>query len=528
VFGVLTVWLLMAAVRRPFGRTAGLVAGVALALTPIMLAVSRSNNPDVLLVLCCVGSAWAAQRAMDESPLGWMLLAGLLGGLGFLAKSLVVGAVLPAVWLGFLVGGPRPWRRRVVCALAGALVFVAVSGAWMGAVDLTPLSSRPWIGGSTDGSAQSLVFGYDGVGRVNGSGPGQVGKLAKGSFFTNAHGINEFGGTTGIGRLFNRSIGDQAMWLTPIAAAVFLGAIALALRRRRRDSQLGSAVMWGVWGVTTYVTLAFAGGTFHNYYVVVLSPAVAALVGAGVRLTADGGWVARIVAAVTLTAAAIVEVVLLDRVDAWTDLRRLVPVGVVIVAAAVLVDASGRAARRPAAQSALLAGLAVLLVAPGIWTLSGVRQPQDAAFPDARPDAYVGLPGALQFVLGGTRLPPAELTWLESQHTHERWIVAVGDASQAELNILDGHSVVALGGFLGTDKSDTVSRLAAVVADGRLRFVIIGGGMPGSGAATNGAVAKACTLVPPSTWSGGPGIGSPLYDCKGKAVALRAAGGPAG
>ncbi len=247
---------------------------LALALTPIALAVSRSNNPDALLVLCCVAAAWAGQRAMDGHGLRWMMVAGLFGGLAFLAKLLVVGAVLPAVWLAYLIGAPRPVvTKRLLHCLAGLLVFVAVCGIWIGAVDLVPLSHRPWIGGSTDGSALNLVFGYNGLARISrGSGAGQVGKVTQSGLFTNSHGVNEFGGAPGIGRLFNRGLGDQAMWLTPIALMALLGAIAMALRRRRRDAQLGSAVLWGGWAVTTYATLAFASGTFHNYYVALLSP----------------------------------------------------------------------------------------------------------------------------------------------------------------------------------------------------------------------------------------------------------------
>jgi len=63
--GVGSVGLLMAAVRRAWGSAAGRVAGVCLALTPVLVAVSRVNNPDATLVLCLVATAYATQRAMD-------------------------------------------------------------------------------------------------------------------------------------------------------------------------------------------------------------------------------------------------------------------------------------------------------------------------------------------------------------------------------------------------------------------------------------------------------------------------------
>src|SRR5262249_55415797 len=65
LMGVASVVLLYDLVRRPFGRLAGFVAGLALAITPIMVAVSRHNNPDALLVLCSVAALWFAVRALE-------------------------------------------------------------------------------------------------------------------------------------------------------------------------------------------------------------------------------------------------------------------------------------------------------------------------------------------------------------------------------------------------------------------------------------------------------------------------------
>ena len=52
LMGVVAVGLLYDLTRRRFGRPAGFVAGLAFATTPVIVAVSRHNNPDELLVLC--------------------------------------------------------------------------------------------------------------------------------------------------------------------------------------------------------------------------------------------------------------------------------------------------------------------------------------------------------------------------------------------------------------------------------------------------------------------------------------------
>src|SRR5207247_7975042 len=66
LMGVATVALVYDLTRRRFGRPAGFVAGLVLATTPITVAVSRHNNPDALLVLCCTAAVWCLVRALED------------------------------------------------------------------------------------------------------------------------------------------------------------------------------------------------------------------------------------------------------------------------------------------------------------------------------------------------------------------------------------------------------------------------------------------------------------------------------
>ena len=63
---IAAVGLLYASVRRAFGPTAGLLAAAALAITPVTVAIGRVNNPDALLVLLLVASAYLTQRAIGS------------------------------------------------------------------------------------------------------------------------------------------------------------------------------------------------------------------------------------------------------------------------------------------------------------------------------------------------------------------------------------------------------------------------------------------------------------------------------
>src|SRR5439155_1582046 len=80
-------------------------------------------------------------------------------------------------------------------------------------VSLWPASSRPYIGGSTNGSVWDLIFGYNGFGRLTGAeggGPGAGGFGGGGG--------PSFGGASGVWRMFNAQVGGQVAWLLPFAA----------------------------------------------------------------------------------------------------------------------------------------------------------------------------------------------------------------------------------------------------------------------------------------------------------------------
>ena len=127
--GLASVGLLMATVRRAWGPWAGRTAGVALALTPAVVAVSRVNNPDATLVLCLVAAAYFSQRAITDERRRWLVLVGLCCGLAFLSKLLVAVFVIPGAAFGYLLAGPAGWRRRCLDVLLAGAVFVIVAGA---------------------------------------------------------------------------------------------------------------------------------------------------------------------------------------------------------------------------------------------------------------------------------------------------------------------------------------------------------------------------------------------------------------
>jgi 4-amino-4-deoxy-L-arabinose transferase-like glycosyltransferase len=74
IAGVLSVAVLYHLVRRTFGPVAGLLAALALAVTPISVDVQRNNVMDALLILTLLLATWAFVVAAERGSPRWLLL----------------------------------------------------------------------------------------------------------------------------------------------------------------------------------------------------------------------------------------------------------------------------------------------------------------------------------------------------------------------------------------------------------------------------------------------------------------------
>jgi 4-amino-4-deoxy-L-arabinose transferase-like glycosyltransferase len=401
LMGVAAVGLVYDMVRRLFGRVGGTVAGLAFALTPITVAMARHNNPDELLILCCVAALWCALRALETGRTKWLVWCGICIGLGFETKMGVALMVVPGIALAWMwTRWGSDWRARFVAfrqLLAGGLALVVVGGAWPLLVTLTPAADRPWISGTSDNSIWSLIFGYNGLGRVAGQtgGPGGGGGFGGGGG-GGGFGGNLFGGATGPFRLLESALGDQVGWLLGFAVLAGLAILALS-RLRRRDPRTGWLMVVGGAFLTTAVVFSYASGIFHPYYVSFLAPFAAALVGAGAGLMlppslggVGAGRAVRVIAPLAIAAAAITELIVLGELNGglpWAE-----PLVIAVCGTCAILLAAELSTRARAVLVA--AALAALLAAPATWAAETLGHATSGTFPAGGPaSASFGGPG---------------------------------------------------------------------------------------------------------------------------------------
>jgi 4-amino-4-deoxy-L-arabinose transferase-like glycosyltransferase len=565
LMGVVAVGLLYDLTRRRFGRLGGFVAGLVLATTPIAVGVARHNNPDELLVLCSVAAVWFALRALEDGRTRWLILSGVCIGLGFETKMGVALMVLPGIAMAWLWLAPRGRLRAIRSGLAGLAATVVVAGAWPLLVMLTPAGDRPWIGGTSDNTILSLIFGYNGVGRLSGQSGGPGGGGPGGGLGGSAL----FGGPTGPFRLLQSALGDQAGWLLGFAIVVAVALLVLS-KLRRSDPRSGWLLVVGGAFATSAVAFSFASGIFHPYYVSLLSPFTAALVGAGVGLIhlREPSRLLRALGPLALGAGIVTELAVLSEMNG--SLSWAWPVVIVLAGGSAAWLARSRSQRLRAALIAV--GLGALLVAPASWAAQTLGHAESSTFPagGSASTAKMGLgPGGIPPgggalgaggppgvgaaqgfgpppALPGGGAPPglagfsqrgaagqgmgapigASTTSLRAiaryVAVHGGGTIGVSSQSSAASAILATHTDFAgLGGFSGRESSISASWLAAQVRDGRLRWIVADNAgsfsgpkdnRPGSRAAISLAE-KACRRVTIMTATGSTAI----YDCLGRA-----------
>jgi 4-amino-4-deoxy-L-arabinose transferase-like glycosyltransferase len=481
VAAIASVWLIARLVGRHFGRLAGLVAALVLAVTPISVATARNNTVDSLLVLFVLLAVWAVLRWGDTGRLRWLVAAGVLVGLGFNVKMLEAYLVVPGIALAVLVDRRHGFGRRIGHLAAAAVALLAVSFSWVLAVDAIPAASRPFIGGSAVNSALDLALNYNGIQRLSG-----------GLTFPNL-------GRAGPLRLVDPSLSGQIGWWL-VLGLIGTAVVVIELRRRpvRRRFLLPLA-LWAGWFAPAAAFFSIAR-FWHPHYLVMLAPPIAALTGAGSvallrawRRAGSSGWL--LPAAVA--AAGIVEATIVGLSRGFDWLQAIVVVlglalagGLLLVRAGVGMIERDRLTGRGLAAAAVL----VLAIAPLTWSAWTTFHPPGDTLPIGGPPlsgaanqgGFLGLPGA-----GPTGNPtgPAPagassaLVQFALDHAHDAtFVLATASAQEAApIIIATGLPVMTLGGYSGDDQTLTVDQFKARLAAGNVRYVLVGGFGAGGG-----------------------------------------------
>ncbi|MGG0175159.1 glycosyltransferase family 39 protein [Gottfriedia acidiceleris] len=595
--GVGSVLLIYVMVKPTFGKTAARLSALALAITPVLVAVSRTNNIDSMLVFTLLLGSWFLFKGLKKNKLWYVLVAFAMIGVGFNEKMLQAYMVLPAFYLLYWIAAKVNWKKKLGILALATSVLLAVSLSWAVIVDSIPASKRPYIGSSQTNSVLELAFGYNGVSRLvgmdggGGKPPSQNNNNSQnstenstsqnsGSTSTSndtasnnaltqgqnampegAPSFNKDGGpngksgggmfntgTAGPFRLFQSELSGQASWLIPFVLFGLVG-IFIDLRKKNFTQKHKEALFWTAWLVPVMGFFSVAG-FFHQYYLIMLAPPVAALAGTGWSklfelYRSKLNWKSFLLpAAIFITS--IFEWYIVHPYDSiigigWSLAILLLGIGVTIWLSIM------KASESRMEFMAAIIGFFVLLIGPIYWAFTPITYGQSSMLPAAVPTSTMGNFGGAPSGINGN-MPPENMpdgmpgqgqqdgnaqgdmpgqgqqdgntqgdipgqgqqdgnmqggmsgqgtnkngggmgneqidqktySYLTKSNSGEKFLFATADYSTAAAYIIEtGKSVMAMGGFSGSDPILTVDKLEKLVKEGKVKYFMISDGMGG-------------------------------------------------
>lgn len=476
LMGVTTTWLIYAIIRRQHSAVPALFGALIYASTPVVVLMSRFNNPEPLMGLLVVAAVYFTVRVVENNAWKWYVLIGAALGFAFMAKQVQAFVVVPAIVATVLLLGSGQLRTRAL-RLVSTMTAMAVSGGWwIALVDLTPADQRPYMGGSSMNSALQLTTNYNGLARFL-----RLGSEDNAGAVSSGQGMDSVV-RSGLSRLFDANFAQEAAWLLFIAFGCSVVVMLLrAPGKRVRIQPL--PVLASVWFLTGMMVLTFAGTMVHSYYTFSLAAPIALVLPLGLQQLWDGRdrIITRMIGAVLIMASAYLAGRIVTYSSEWPPGWQIV----ILVAG----GCAGILWMLPGTRHRLLVVSAVgvsLLLGPLATNAYTVTRPQAGTNPLSGPASNVdgslskkfeaakaGLDQRSLQLAFGAPPDPDLVRRLAAETDEQTWAAATITAQNASLYQLESkRPVVALGGWLGQDPAPTLEQFQLLVKQDRIGFLI--------------------------------------------------------
>ncbi|PKG21820.1 glycosyltransferase family 39 protein [Niallia nealsonii] len=450
--GVVSVFLLYLIVKPKFGRNSALISSLVLACSPIFVAVVRTNNVDSILLLTLMTATWALMKAVEKQKLGWLILSFALVGVGFNVKMMQAFMVLPAFFFYYFFATREiKMVKKIINLVISTVVLAVISLSWAVAVDLTPESERPYMGGSETNSVLELALGYNGLSRLTGNNSGggsssgqqempttnsteqtqnsdqttnsnsndnsessstntqnnegtsssssmqdgggnppsgQGGMMNDGSS-QNSGMFNT--GDAGPLRLFQSELSGQISWLLPFVLFAVIGLVVTFLKTRRYTMQHHFSLFWLAWLMPMMVFFSIAL-FYHHYYLSMMAPAIAALIGIGFTTLfnfykEEKGWESWLLPVGILVTSLFEALIVYQNSSSVSIIWMWVGIILGVVLFMLLVAAKSSETIK---HTIAIASILSLLVLPIYWTAITITKTGNESTPTAGPTSAMG------------------------------------------------------------------------------------------------------------------------------------------
>ncbi|WPF77782.1 ArnT family glycosyltransferase [Bacillus velezensis] len=308
-------------------------------------------------------------------------------------------------------------------------------------------------------------------------GPGG-GKSGTGTGSKMQSGSGMFGtGTPGPLRLFQQELSDQISWLLPFAIFGMAGLLIAGARERRRlSAEQKETIFWAAWLVPIAGFFSVAE-FFHHYYLIMLAPPIAALVGAGwVALVhlyrKQAGWKTWLLPAAILVTTGF-ELFILRNYNDQIGAGWSIGAGVIGAVAAIALFVF-KQRQKPLSYYVSLAALLVLMVMPIYWASTPLLYGGNSSLPETGPQlaSTSGKGMGMDNASVNTKL----INYLEKHNAGADYLFAATDSNTAAPYIIKTKkAVMAIGGFSGSDPAITLTQFKKLVKEGKVKYFLTSG-----------------------------------------------------
>ena len=362
--------------------------------------------------------------------------------------------------------------------------------------------------------------------------PGPTGNQSAGPGDAGPDGTRSIGrketGSAGLLRLFSEPLVTEASWLLPFALlGIVLTAFVLGWSWPLKKHHL-ALILWVGWLLPEMIYFSFTTGLFHRYYLIMLGPPLAALVGmtfwSVVQLWKRNPWLAWSILAIITLSTLVFQIMTLSSYESASWL----PPFVIFTSLIGLGLAAPKSSDRLHLTNLALVLVAVM-VAPFTWSVqAATTENPNVALPTAntadKTSTSFMTPDNDTMGINERKI----LEFLLANTDPDSYLLATHTARGAAPYILEtGRPVLTFGGFTGSDQVIDAAGLAEMVSDGELRFVLFSSQISRSHRDIATWVQETCTPVqvpglkmrpPKLPFPQNMGLPSPpqnevLYDC---------------
>ncbi|WP_434178549.1 ArnT family glycosyltransferase [Bacillus stercoris] len=286
--------------------------------------------------------------------------------------------------------------------------------------------------------------------------------------------MNMFGtGDAGPLRLFQSALSGQISWMLPFALIGLLGGIGSWYRDRRgQAAEMKETLFWTAWLVPVAGFFSIAG-FFHQYYLIMLAPPIAALSGIGwhsmYRLYQNNkDWSSYLLPAAVLITAAF-QVYILSAYTSqigsvWMYVLGLLGLGITL--ALLMLKRN-----HPFSKQLTILSLCILLLTPVYWSATPLLYGGNSVLPESGPQLKSSANGGNMF---SSEVDSGLLSYLRKHNTGEEYLFAtLTTVTAAPYIINENESVMAMGGFNGTDPILAVSELKKLIKEGKVKYFLL-------------------------------------------------------